>query len=124
MLRSATLTLALLTAAAASPALAAGDPAKGKVVFARCAICHDLKPGVNRIGPSLGKVVGRKAGTAPGFAYSPAMKAKAVVWNATTLDAYSAAPMKFVPGTKMVFAGIPNAADRANLVAYLLVAGK
>lgn len=108
-----------LLLATSAPALAAGNPAKGKAVFARCAMCHTTQPGVNRVGPSLAGVVGRKAGTAKGYAFSPAMKKYAKVWNAATLGAYLAAPTRTVPGTKMAFAGVPNPAERADLIAYL-----
>ncbi len=100
-------------------ALAAGDAAKGKLVFARCAVCHGTKAGEKRLGPTLAGIFGRKAGTMPGFAYSPAMRKYAVKWDARTLDGYLAKPMTTVPGTRMAFAGIPNAADRANVIAYL-----
>lgn len=105
-------------------AQAAGDATKGKVVFARCAICHDVKPGVNKLGPSLAKLFGRKSASIAGFNYSPAMQKAGWVWSAQTLDSYLVAPMKSVPGTKMAFAGVPNAQDRANLIAYLQAATK
>lgn len=98
---------------------AAGDAVKGKVVFARCAICHDVKPGVNKLGPSLAGVVGRKSGSVAGFAYSGPMKMANKQWTAQNLDAFVTAPFKFIPGTRMAFGGIPNPADRANLIAYL-----
>lgn len=115
---------ALMAGASAANAQAAGDPAKGKTVFARCAACHDLNTGATRLGPSMKGIVGRKAGAVAGFAYSPAMKAKAVTWNAQTLDAYLTAPAKYIPGNKMPFAGLPNAQDRADLIAYLKQAAK
>jgi len=109
----------------ASPALAqAGDAIKGKAVFARCMACHTVDPGVNRLGPSLAGVVGRPSGTVAGFAYSPAMKNAKIRWDAQSLDAYLAKPTAKVPGTKMIFAGLPNPADRANLIAYLARATK
>lgn len=101
------------------PALAAGDAAKGKLVFARCAVCHGTKAGEKRLGPTMAGVFGRKAGTMPGFAYSPAMKKFAGKWDTRTLDSYLAKPMTTVPGTRMAFAGIPSATDRANVIAYL-----
>lgn len=118
---------ALIASLGAAAALAAGpaaDPVKGKTVFARCMVCHDLNTGANRIGPSLKGVVGRKAGTYPGYAYSPAMKAKGVTWNASTLGAYLASPTAYVPGNKMALAPITNPQDRANLIAYLQKAAK
>lgn len=118
--------LALAPLAVMIPAVPAaaqgGDAAKGKAVFARCAACHTMQPGVNRIGPSLAGIVGRKAATVPGFNYSPAMKKAALSWDARTLDAFLAKPMTRVPGNRMVFAGLPNPADRANLIAYLRAA--
>jgi len=98
---------------------AAGDAARGRTVFARCAACHAVTPGTNRIGPSLAGVVGRKAGSVAGFNYSPAMKGSKVVWNARSLDTFLTRPSAIVPGTRMAFAGIANPADRANLIAYL-----
>ncbi|KEQ55450.1 c-type cytochrome [Sphingobium chlorophenolicum] len=109
----------------ASPALAqAGDAAKGKAVFARCMACHSVDPGANRLGPSLAGVMGRTSGTMAGFAYSPAMKNAKIRWDAKTLDAFLAKPTAKVPGSKMIFAGLPNPADRANLIAYLASATK
>ena len=118
--RIATATALLAALAIAGPAAAqAGDAAKGKVTFARCGICHSMTAGENKLGPSLAGVIGRKSGTLPGFAYSPAMKAKAIVWDAKSLDTYLTKPATMVPGTKMIFAGLPNPADRANVIAYL-----
>ena len=102
----------------AAPLLAAGDAERGKAVFARCVACHSMEPNKNKLGPSLSNIVGRKAGTVPGFKYSQAMAKSGKIWDAKTLDAYLAAPTKALPGTTMVI-GVPNAADRANLIAYL-----
>jgi cytochrome c len=123
------LILAGLIASAASTAWAgapppAGDAVKGKAVFARCAICHDVRPGINKLGPSLGGVFGRKAGTVAGFNYSPAMKAAKISWSATTIDSWVTSPSKMVPGNKMAFAGVSSPEDRANLIAYLQGATK
>lgn len=95
------------------------DAAKGKSLFARCTICHTVQPGVNRLGPSLAGIVGRKAASVPGFNYSPAMKASALVWTPRNLDLFLAKPQAVVKGNKMAYAGLPNPADRANLIAYL-----
>lgn len=100
-------------------ATAAGDPAKGKTIFARCMACHATVPGRNGLGPTLAGVVGRKAGTVPAFTYSPAMKASAITWTPAAIDKFVFSPRTVVPGTKMIFAGLPNAADRENLIAYL-----
>lgn len=109
------------TAVAGAPA---GDAVKGKAVFARCAICHDLNPGVQKMGPNLHGLFGRKAGTVAGFNYSPAMKSAKITWSAATLDSYVTSPAKLVPGNKMGFAGLAAPADRANLIAYLQSATK
>jgi len=105
---------------AASAAQAAGDAATGAVVFNRCAVCHDNhRNGIIKIGPDLFGVVGRKAGTYPGFSYSGAMKSAGFTWTNEKLDAYITSPQAVVPGNKMAFAGISNAGQRADLVAYL-----
>lgn len=118
---SAVVTISSLAAVLiASNASAAGnDLEHGKTVFARCVACHDLNTGATRLGPSLKGIVGRKSGSVANFAYSPAMKGSNKVWNAATLDAFLTSPMKYVPGTRMPFAGIPSAQDRADLIAYL-----
>jgi len=92
----------------------------GETLFKKnCAICHTLEAGKNKIGPSLAGVVGRKAGSVPGFAYSAANKNSGDVWDAQTLDTYLADPRKFMPGTKMVFAGLKTPEDRKALIEYL-----
>lgn len=101
-----------------------GDPVKGRTVFLRCAICHDVKPGVQKLGPNLAGLFGRKAGTVAGYNYSPAMKAAKVTWSSATLDTYVAGPAKLIPGNKMAFAGVANPTDRADLIAYLKGATK
>ena len=113
------LALATLIALPATAASAA-DVAHGQVVFKQCAVCHNFKAGgTAKIGPNLWGVVGRKAGTAPGFTYSAAMKGFGKVWTPALLDTYLTAPAKTVPGTKMAFAGLKNPADRADVIAYL-----
>lgn len=114
------LAFALVLTLSGGPAFAAGDPAKGKAVFVQCAACHKADAsGRSTIGPNLWQVSGRKAGTLPGYAYSPAMKAVGKPWTDAALDAYLTSPAKAVPGNKMPFAGIKSPADRANLIAYL-----
>lgn len=104
----------------ASAAHAAGDAAKGKAVFQRCAICHRAeKDGGNGLGPNLFGVIGRKAGTVENFAYSSAMKNSGITWSPDKLTAYIEHPSAVVPGNRMAFAGIGNAEQRADVVAYL-----
>lgn len=102
----------------------AQEVSKGKKVFGKCKICHSLKEGKKKIGPSLYGVMGRKAATVKGFRYSKAMKKSGVVWDEKTLDAFLTKPRKFIPGTKMIFAGIKKQKDRDNLIAYLKEAAK
>ena len=104
----------------ATPALADGDPVKGKAVFARCAICHNVeKDGGNGVGPNLFGVYGRKAATVEGFNYSGPMKASGIVWNEENLEKWVAGPAKMLPGTKMAFAGISSKGQVEDVVAYL-----
>ena len=112
---------------AAAPAPAAGaeyasfttDAAAGEKVFALCRSCHVLDEGVNRVGPSLHKVVGRASGSVAGFAYSDANKNSGVTWTTDVLFKYLEDPKGFMPGTKMAFPGVKDDQKRADLVAYL-----
>ena len=103
--------VALMTASAARAQI---DP-----IFAPCAMCHTVKPGQNRVGPTLHRIVGGKKAAVPGFNYSPALKAQKGVWSEAELDAYIANPRGKVPGTRMVYAGMPDKAKRAKLIAWL-----
>lgn len=117
--------IAILALALSSPAFAKADKEAGKRVFAQCAACHRIDPsGSHGVGPNLNKVIGRRAGTVPGFRFSPAMVASSRVWSESALDAYLAAPMTFMPGSRMPFAGLRNAADRRNVIAYIKSAAK
>jgi|ThiBioDrversion2_2_1062182.scaffolds.fasta_scaffold01774_27 cytochrome c len=104
---------------AAAPAEAPAADAAPPVAFAQCISCHSVKPGVNGVGPSLHGVVGRKAGTLPGYAYSSALKGWGKTLDEAELDRWLTAPMKDVPGTKMVFPGIPDPARRKAVIDYL-----
>ena len=113
-----------ITPAFAPPAFAqddhpAGDPALGKTVFVKCAACHSVKPGENKIGPSLAGVVGRPSHSIEGFNYSEPMKGYNVTWDPATLDHYLVDPRGVVPGTRMIFVGLKKDEDRANVIAYL-----
>jgi cytochrome c len=112
--------------AAAAPAPAevtfaslTGNAANGEKLFAVCKTCHVAEKGVNRVGPSLWGVVGRKAGTVEGFKYSPANKNSGITWTEDNLFQYLAAPQKFLPGTYMAYSGMKPPQDRADLIAYL-----
>lgn len=94
-----------------------GDAARGETLYAaKCGGCHSLD--MNRIGPSHRGVVGRKAGSAPKFAYSPALKASKVVWTEETLDLWLQNPMAMIKGTRMGFR-MASGQDRADVIAYL-----
>ena len=104
----------------ATAARASGDAKAGAQVFKRCAICHtDTNGGPNKIGPNLWGVVGRKAGTAPGFNYSAAMKNSGITWTDEKLEAYLMHPQQVVPGDKMPFAGLSSHKQADDVVAYL-----
>ena len=106
--------------AASHGARAAGNVSTGAALFSRCAICHtNAKGAPNKLGPNLFGLVGRKAGTYPGFSYSSAMKRSGIAWSPDRLMAYLAAPQQVVPGNNMPFAGIANAQQRADIIAYL-----
>ena len=115
------LAIALLPLAAAR---ADGDAARGEARFQECAACHRLEAGVNEVGPSLHGVFTRKAGELADFRYSPAMKRSGVAWTPETLDKYVADPQAMIPANRMPYAGMANADDRADLIAYLLKATK
>ena len=102
---------------ARSGATARGDPANGERIYGRCLACHALQ--YDRTGPRHCGLFGRKAGGVPGFDYSEAMKRSGIVWNAVTLDRFLANPLGTVPGTTMGYAGIADARERADLIAYL-----
>ncbi len=105
---------------AALAPVVAPTAAMGEQVFKRCVACHTVdKGGRNGIGPNLHGVVGVAVASKPDFSYSGAMKAKGGVWDEAALDRYLEAPMKDVPGTRMAFAGVIDAADRKALILYL-----
>lgn len=123
----------LLACLAAGAALAAdplvlerGDARKGRKLFEeQCAVCHAVAPGQHgHAAPGLHGVVGRKAGTAPGYdLYSPAMTAFGQIWTADALDAYLADPKQSVPKGWMKYPGLPDKYERADLIAFLTEEG-
>lgn len=104
----------------AATAAPAGNAIRGEALYERCFACHSLE--TDRAGPRHCGLLGRRAGSVPGFDYSPAMRASGIVWNAATLDRFLAAPTAVVPGTSMGYAGIASAQERADLIAYLSAA--
>jgi cytochrome c len=105
---TATPTPAATTAAVTEPA-----------AFAQCKACHSVEPGENGIGPTLAGIWGDKAGVVPGFEFSEPMKNSGLTWNQATLDRYLTDPRGTVPGTKMAFGGVKDAAKRQEIINYL-----
>jgi cytochrome c len=119
MLRTNFIALALL-ASSIIAANAAGDAKAGAKVYKRCAVCHtNDKGGGDGLGPNLFGIMGRKAATRPGFAYSAPLQKAGVVWDEANLTKWAAGPARMVPGTKMAFPGITSKKQQADVVAYL-----
>ncbi len=101
-----------------------GNPARGEAIYGRCLACHAIER--DRTGPRHEGLIGRRAGGVSGFNYSPAMRragAAGTVWDEATLDEFLANPTRFMPGTRMGYAGIADAQERADLIAFLKTAG-
>lgn len=103
----------------AAGATLSGDATKGAAVFRQCQTCHVKEVGVNKVGPSLAGIVGRSAGTIPGFRYSEANKTSGITWSEQELYVYLENPKAKIPGTIMAFVGIKDSQKRADLIAYL-----
>jgi cytochrome c len=106
-----------LAAACIAQAQAAPDTVHGEQVHARCLACHALA--YDRVGPRHCGLLGRRAGSLPGFNYSDAMKNSRLTWDEKTLDLFLARPLKAVPGSTMTYDGVPDPKDRSDLIAYL-----
>lgn len=99
-----------------------GDLDNGRRAFARCRSCHTITPGgPNMTGPNLYGVFGSKAGARDKYSYSHAMRTADFSWDADTLDHWLQNPRTFLPGNKMSFAGLPDATDRRDVIAFLKV---
>lgn len=104
--------------------LQTADAAAGQKVFAKCAACHTINQGgANGIGPNLWDTMGKPHAHVAGFAYSDALKSKSGDWDWTNMDAWLKSPRQYADGTKMTFAGLGKAEDRANLMVYLNAQG-
>lgn len=114
---AAALAAAATAVAGAARGAAQGDPAAGEAIYARCLACHALA--YDRVGPRHCGLLGRRAGGVPGFQYSAAMKKAKIIWNEKTLERFITNPLKAVPGTNMTYAGVTDATERADLIAYL-----
>ena len=99
---------------------ASASAAEGAKVFKKCAACHSIKEGgANKIGPALWGVLGRTAGSVPGYKYSKAMLAYGKVWSFEEMNGFLTKPKNWIKGTKMSFAGLKNAKDRAAVILYM-----
>jgi cytochrome c len=103
----------------AAPATTAAAADKKPLAFAQCVACHAVEPGKHGVGPSLAGVYGTKSGDIAGYVFSEQMKQAGLTWDDATLDAYLTNPAKVVPGTKMTYAGMADAAKRKEVIAYL-----
>jgi cytochrome c len=100
------------------------DAAKGAEVFKKCASCHNIADGgANGTGPNLWAVLGKPHAVHPGYAYSEGLKGKPGNWDWEGMDAWLKKPSAYAPGTKMNFAGLGKADDRANVIAYINAQG-
>src|SRR5262249_44008998 len=115
---------AILSSPIITAAHADGDAARGETRFKECAACHSVAPGSNNVGPSLAGIFGRAAGSQADFRYSNAMRKSGITWSVQTLDEFIADPQKRVPANRMPYAGLTDAAARADLIAYLEKATK
>jgi cytochrome c len=118
----------VMTLAPGLPARAGGDPMRGERAFQRCFACHSVDPGetARLDGPSLFRLIGRRAATVPGFDYSPALRAagaQGLVWDAAALDRLIMDPEAVVPGIRMGPVGRLDPEERADIIAYLARAG-
>ena len=124
MRKSALILLAAASVLAASIARADGDAKRGERLFEECRACHAIERGAHGVGPNLHGVFGRRAGGLDDFRYSPALKKSGITWTPQAVDAYVVDPQKAVPANRMPYAGMPEARDRADLIAYMQQAFK
>jgi cytochrome c len=107
--------------ALAMPAIAqAQDAENGKKLFTKCAPCHAIGPGAkNKVGPELNGILGRPAASVEGFAYSDALKKSGITWDDEKIHKWLENPKGLVPGTKMLFPGVKDQAERDDIIAYI-----
>lgn len=113
--------IAAIAFVVASPGLSsAQDAAAGERVFAQCRTCHQIGPTAkNGVGPIQNGLIGRPAGSVPGYTYSAANKNSGLTWDEATFREYIRDPKAKVPGTKMVFPGLKNEQQINDIIAYL-----
>jgi cytochrome c len=112
--------LVVIVSSLAATAAFAQDVAAGKISFNKCIACHAIGEGArNKVGPELNGLDGRKSGTAPDYSYSEANKNSGITWNAAEFKDYIKDPRAKIPGTKMIFPGIKNEQEVADLWAFI-----
>ncbi len=119
--RSLLFIVALILPANAMEANAGYEPDQfnGRLQYSKCQVCHSLSPADKKPGPSFVGLFGRKSGSLAGYEYSKAMKSADIIWDEKTLDAFLVDPKNQIPGTKMIFGGLPRPSDRADVIAHL-----
>jgi cytochrome c2 len=113
------LRLLVVAALLAGGAAAQEDDRGFRLYQQHCRTCHVLVAGDHRLGPSLHGILGRRAGTVPGFRFSQSMAHSGIVWDAAMLDAFLADPTGFMPGNGMIYTGMASAGDRRAVIAYM-----
>ena len=109
-----------LLAVACSGEVRAQDAAAGEKVFVVCKACHQIGENAkNVVGPVLNGIIGRKAGSVPGYAYTAANKNSGITWDEPTFREYIKDPKAKIPGTKMTYAGLKDEQKISDLVAFL-----
>ena len=110
-----------LILASSGAAQAQGDAAKGETLFKQCAPCHPVGPGAKSggAGPQLNAIIGRASASLSDYTYSPQMRSARLTWNAPELSRFLKAPKSLVPGTRMLFNGLPSDEDAAHVIAFL-----
>jgi len=103
-----------------TPLLAQASAENGKKAAQKCATCHTFeKGGANKVGPNLFGILGAQHGHSANFSYSDALKKKEGPWDYEAINQFIANPKGYIPGTKMAFAGVPRASERADIIAFL-----
>lgn len=105
---------------ASDSAMASGNAARGRLLFLQCRSCHSVEEGgMNKVGPNLYGVIGNQAAMAKDFIYSQELLDAGVSWTLENLDAWLTSPSDFIPGNRMIYSGVPDPQDRADIIAYL-----
>ncbi len=100
-----------------------GDPAAGEKIYKRCAACHSLEEGKNKVGPTLYGIINAEAGQVPGYKYSKANLESGLTWTPQIMFEYLENPRKYMKGTKMAFPGLKKPQQRVDVIAYIAANG-